>query len=136
MENRMISPDTIRKFIYGGKAHFTLHSMRSKRAFSYNIIKKKDADLFFVSFNAPEADEPLYLGYIKNDELRLTQKSALQSHDYPVTAINYLLQSLYTNHMNPNFIFLHECRCGVCGRPLTDNTSISCGIGPVCREKI
>lgn len=53
-------------------------------------------------------------------------------------AIAWLLRQVEKqnfDYINANVELMHFGKCVICGKPLTDATSIEIGIGPVCRGK-
>lgn len=119
----------ISSFIRGGNATFTIKSLTSCAHYTYNIRKKSGSNIYFITTNNN------YLGYLKDNEVRLTAKSNFDATSPEVVAIRFLLSNLAAGHINKNLAFYHEGRCCVCGRPLTDPASIERGIGPTCMAK-
>jgi len=122
-------------FIYAGKAIVTLESAKTGKHYTYRITKAKDKDIYFVGvLSGGNNDESYsYLGLLADDQFRSTAKS-----QYSPDAPCYQAFLYFIKHINgtaKNLNVYHSCKCGRCGRTLTDPTSITIGLGPTCRSK-
>tara|TARA_Y100000310_G_scaffold221651_1_gene223263 strand:+ start:97 stop:558 length:462 start_codon:yes stop_codon:yes gene_type:complete len=149
MSARITEIEDIISFLLGGKAIFTLKSVRTGRHFTYKVSRAK-------SRNEGAANEPLrwfvnlltgpdntgdytYIGLLEQGDrgcfrFRLTRASKLAQDAAPVAGFAWLMQQLVNENAAAleQVEFWHEGRCCRCGRRLTDPTSIETGIGPVC----
>ena len=122
-----------REFILAGDALFTLRSLRTGAHFTFKVQKARDAERWFVKLLvAPE--EFKYMGTIDGSPLRfrLTGKSQHEPESTPVRAFKYAFGWLCENVIPSELEVKHSGKCGRCGRPLTNPTSIDRGIGPEC----
>ncbi len=133
MEHKMTDTEAIRKFIYGGKAVFTIRSQTSGKHWSFSIRETKKKDGFFV-FGLGYQQEFSYMGLIKHDRYHITANSQYSSDNERHLIIAHLLEYIRRGALHKKFEFFHEGKCGVCGRPLTDPESIERGLGPVCAK--
>jgi len=135
--------EQIKTFIRGGKATFTLESIKTGKHYTFraNKVEKDDggAVIFVSLLTAPE--EYNYLGTIFVDaDGGMVYRATAKSPDNPKlhAVVKFLLGNLNfdTDMESRGMIFRHEGTCCRCGRPLTTPESIDAGIGPVCREKM
>lgn len=133
MQDHPLIHTSVRQFVFGGHATFTIRSKRTLTRYTYKVSVCQNHDrLFFVSLlTAPDAYT--YIGVIDHSlhtpSFRLTGKSKFGGETLPVKAIHYLLKHL---EGAPDLEFFHAGACCRCGRELTDPESIDRGIGPVC----
>lgn len=138
---RITDPAIALSFVTAGKSTFTVRSLKTGAHLTFKVKKSKkptgpshfvtardDAD-GFGSFS--------YLGVLWNGADFNHGVRSLLPHDgvYANTA-RWLFDHLKRNELPAKVEFWHEGRCGRCGRPLTDPTSISSGLGPECRSKM
>jgi len=126
-------------FILAGKAILTITNSANGNHFTYKVKRiRKDSDAYYVSV-AHNYDEYHYTAVLMKIkgvwELRNAKNPKILLSP-SCKAFKYLVDN-YINSYKPhaNLIIQHEGRCGRCGRPLTDPTSISIGLGPECRSK-
>lgn len=119
--------EKVLSFIRAGNATFTLHSDRTGKHYTYKVRKKKDQDnIHFVSVSAGTLFN--YIGSIWQG-----WKFKAKSGGDSVLGFDYFWRWMIERNQIPQGItFYHEGRCGKCGRPLTDPTSIERGLGPDC----
>jgi hypothetical protein len=127
---------SLKEFILGGKAIFTLESIKTNRRYTYKIKKSKDNKIYFVSYLYGN-DNMLnyrYLANMDNDlNFKLTQKSPYKLDSFPVAAVKFFIDIVKKNIPIPNGLNVyHSIYCSKCGRLLTDPASIKSGIGPIC----
>lgn len=127
---QMTNTVEIKKFIYGGKAYFSITSDTSGNSFNFLIKKLKDNDVFYVYAITEEGR--LYIGHIIAEQF----KCKLPPNASPTLwqPILFLLRGIQKGSLHPKMAFFHKGKCGVCGRPLTDPASIDRGIGPICAK--
>lgn len=80
-----------------------------------------------------------YIGMLEGGKVRLTAKSRLKHDSQPYRILSRVLACYWTGEqakiMAAGWRVLHEGRCCVCGRPLTNPGSIEAGIGPKCSSR-
>jgi hypothetical protein len=127
------------KWLFAGRAIFTVRNSKTGNRFTYSISKnKKDEKLFWVAvLRGPDnTSDYTPLGrivnndsggtYLRNRSSRIGEDA--QSHK----VFAWFFQQLSAGTL-PDFIEIwHAGRCGRCGRLLTVPESISRGIGPEC----
>jgi len=130
--------DEVRRFCFGGHAHFTLESKISGQHYTFEISKREFSgkECWFAAVMT-NGDQYTYLGMlISKCTLRFTAKSRLTEDAPAVKALCWFLRALEAGIIPDSVTVYHSGKCGCCGRELTDPESIRCGIGPVCREKV
>jgi len=148
LENGLLKdPDNIRDFVFGGHAEFTLHSLKTDKHFTYQIIdnwEEPTHPLKFVFFLAGSNNENdwSYLGSIrrfantpdKKASFLLTKKSP-SKETLVIKAFEWFIRQLNKNTIDGDQLeFMHSGKCSACGRKLTTPESIRTGLGPVCRS--
>jgi len=141
----------ILNFMLAGSATMTLQAPSGKH-YTYKVKQAKTrpddpahAPLrWFVNLlSGPDnTSDFTYIGLLENTQrrgdvmrFRLTRASCLGSEAMPVVWFRRLIEAIVAEdaaRLSRGAVF-HEGRCGKCNRKLTDPTSISLGIGPVCR---
>lgn len=148
-ENGLLTdPDNIRDFIFGGKAEFTLHSLKTDKHFSYRIIdnwEEPDSPLKFVFFLSGSDNENdwKYLGsarrFIKSPNINISFMLTKKSPDLKmpvIKAFSWFIYMLNKNKISNDIEFMHTGKCSACGRKLTTPESIRIGMGPVCAGRL
>jgi hypothetical protein len=135
----LTEPESVKRFILGGNATFTLVSASTGKRFTFKM-RKPEGKPTFVSLLTGSCNESdySYLGTMFNGStaVRHTRGSKVAADAPSAKALAWFLKNLLTaNYVSPMMEFWHEGRCGMCGRKLTDPESIARGIGPVCADK-
>lgn len=146
MVGRLTSWDAIRVFIFGGKATFTIRSLKTQARFTYKVtaLKGKPKDnlnaVHFVNLlRGPDNESDFaYMGCIlDHDVFRTGQKSRVSEKALSMIAWRWLFdRQIKGGEMPSNLEVWHEGRCGRCGRKLTVPESISTGFGPECAGRL
>lgn len=125
--------DRVERFIYAGRAMFTLKSRKTGRDFTYKLTK--GTHYVFVSVESG--------GYMKWQNVGRFKPYQLPKVDLPSVATSFKSLLWFLHALNDRrtdlldqIEFKHLGKCGRCGRPLTDSESIDRGIGPDCWEKM
>jgi hypothetical protein len=128
--------DEVRRFCFGGHAHFTLESRVSGQHYTFEISRKEYGQKeFWFAAVMTNGDQYTYIGQIEAQRnIKLTAKSRLSANAPAVKALGWFLRMLAADKIPDSVVVYHSGRCGCCGRELTDPESVRCGIGPVCRE--
>lgn len=136
---RMTDPREIEKFLFAGRAVFTLASARTGTRFTYKLRGKKDDPSVFYLDVLSAPDLYRFAGVVTNDG----SPAFVYKHSFgkgligatapSVQAFTWFLKHLQdSNDLHPQLEFWHEGRCGKCGRALTVPESIATGLGPEC----
>jgi len=130
------------QFLQGGKATFTLQSLRTSVHFTYRMNESEDGKCFFVSVltgpdNTSRASYS-YLGYIsaESGEFRSSRKSRIAASDKRFVAFDWSYRALSAGKLPGTLEVWHEGRCCRCGRALTVPESVASGLGPECAERV
>jgi hypothetical protein len=128
--------DEVRRFCFGGHAHFTLESRVSGQHYTFEISRKEYGQKeFWFAAVMTNGDQYTYIGQIEAQRnIKFTVKSRLKVDALSVKALWWFLRNLAEGTIPNSVVVYHSGRCGCCGRELTDPESVRCGIGPVCRE--
>ena len=126
-------------FFLGGKATFTVYGPAGHYTFRINQAKSKD--IFFCSLlSGPDNQNDYnYVGVYQSGRGRviLTRASKITEEATSLKALNWALGRLFDRKPFPaGYGVMHEGKCCVCAKPLTDPLSIDLGVGPICREKM
>lgn len=128
------------RFVFAGRAVFTLVSKASGTRFTYRVRAGRDDDRFFVEvLTGP--DTYTFLGTIFGAGTRDVRyfhgkRSAIGPAAPSAQAFKWFAGILLGQNRVPSTVeFWHAGSCGRCGRELTDPASIETGLGPVCAEK-
>jgi len=146
-DHRFQTLQDAKAFAMAGNAIITLQSLRSGQHFTYKITspsaEKQEAKgytpeaVWFVKLlTSGSADEGefTYIGMIKPQAgFFLTRASRVRPENPCVKAFRFFMES---QELHSELVIRHECRCGRCGRTLTEPESIDSGYGPECREKL
>lgn len=133
----------IDKFIFGGRCDFCIVQDNNKPdsafKFRYYMKKGKFKDCYLVSGSKNSSASKLeYLGCIKVEgDGRYTCKQAEKISDdgeYLLKGLLWVLEHI--KELPDRVHIVHNGKCSVCGRTLTDELSVSRGIGPTCMAKL
>ena len=137
--HELIDQEAIFDYIHGGNAIVTLESdtgvHRTYRFFK-GFNSKFDKALFVKVMAENGVFE--YVGMIKNNHFRLTQKSAFPFDSPEVRGVYYILKLMLQpgGYHDDRMRLYHSGVCSVCGRKLTSPKSIITGMGKECRRKL
>ena len=129
---------TATRFMFAGKATFTLRSLKSGTRFTYRISASEDGAVHFVALlSGPDNSEDYqYLGIIRRGVYWHGKKSRVAADAPSVRAFDWTWRALASGHLPTTVEIWHAGACGRCGRPLTVPESIAAGFGPECINKI
>ena len=135
---QLIGRNAVEQFIFGGKATFTVESVKTENAFTYRVDASDTPGLFFVKLLAGPDNESnyVYLGTFRNGRYQHGKKSSVSPTAKSVLAIEYFSRALAQPEMPSTLRIWHEGRCAHCQRKLTVPESIATGYGPDCSEKL
>ena len=132
----LLDSNDVKNFLVAGNATITLESVKTRNKYTYKINKKDDnrGDLWFVKLMLnPNKFE--YIGFFKDNlEFKTSSKSKVREDSKSFLAIKFLLNRI--DNIPENLNIYHSCKCGRCGRILTNPESIKNGIGHECHKKI
>ena len=132
-------------FFFGGKAIFTVESLKSGEHKTFKIQQTKanprfPTQSFMLSLLTGPCNETAYeyIGIVDEStgNLRLTKASRRNEGSPDVLTFRWLMKHLFTDKVLTNAKVHHEGKCGCCGRKLTVPESITRGIGPECWSRI
>lgn len=132
---RLTNPETIKNFLYGGRAIFSLRSQTSGEHWTFRVTRKDTKSPYFVSLLV-DGQNYMYLGYIRDNQYGTSTKSCRKRGHHSHKAFIFLLNNLAAGRLHSKLEFWHEGQCARCGKPLTDPASIERGFGPTCFSKI
>ena len=125
-------------YILAGRA--TFHVKTAKGLYHYKVNRKEsrgDGGLVWFIYASLNNEDWKYLGMItSNMRYMLTAKSEWAEADPIALAFGYLWK-LAVNEEDSKLISVeHNGICSKCGRELSDEESVSLGIGPTCRKNL
>ena len=142
LKGRLESWDAIRKFIFAGKATFTIRSKKTGARFTYKITKLKKVTMgnantvhFVTLLRGPDNESDFaYMGCILDMAVfKRTGKSKVSEDAASFKAFRWVFDQMRADKpMRPELEVWHEAKCGRCGRKLTVPESVASGIGPEC----
>lgn len=139
LDNEVLSG--VLTYVFGGKAEFCILQEPASK-FWFSIRKSKYKGVYFISGSSESARKLKYLGtmtcYDNNGQMYpLRYKLAKDADDKSDYLMNGLMRVLERgDNQNPKVHIIHNGRCSVCGRLLTDDESVKMGVGPTCIKKI
>ena len=133
MSERITNKQDIERFVFAGKAHFTIRSRKTGTRFTFKVSASDDGKCYFVKvLNGPDNYRNYqYMGMIfvpKLEALRWTKKSKVSKDAPSFKAAAFF----FSNIGHSSVEFFHEGKCGRCNKKLTVPESIQTGLGPVC----
>lgn len=136
--HRLVGAENIKNYCMGGNAIVTLTSPTGVH-YTYYIRapwmddKDKFADDVRFVYALGSENSWHYIGglYDHGTLFRATRSTTVSGRSPVFKGVKYLVQMMNQDFETP-MILQHEGCCGVCGRRLTDPTSIERGIGPKC----
>lgn len=141
MSGMKLTNEEATRFIFAGKAVFTLRSVETGNRFTYkmNAAKGDDGkfkpDFHFAKMNVAGSFD--YAGCVRDRKTFFqTKKSKVPANHQGLAALEYVLRHLADDSLDGRVEVWHEGRCGKCGKPLTVPESIRSGIGPECAKTI
>lgn len=132
--------ESIKKFIKGGLAIFTIRNEKTGNRFTYKFKRNdKNPSVYWVYMlcMAQEDDTKNYkfLGGFSEEKKFINSPKAQIKNTIGVKAIDWFCRHLYKEDFPPELKIYHLSHCGRCGRPLTTPDSIISGFGPDCMKK-
>lgn len=134
------STENVTKFIIGGKANFTVKSLKTNDHLIYKVTKAKDdPNKYFVSIDY-HYDKFMCIGLLFSDDAKqkFTFRKAKKFSDdtKSVIVFDWIVTKFLNNKIGSNQVeFYHHGKCARCGRKLTTPHSIEIGIGPECLKR-
>lgn len=142
MAGELKTKDDIERFVFAGKAIFTIRNMDTGNRFTFRMMKVKDADVYFISVltGSDNYSSYSYFGTIfdKKRFVYNVKKSKLDKdnpkHVMAAKTFQWFFDTLIstTKEFPKQVQIWHEGVCGKCGKKLTVPDSIIIGLGPVC----
>lgn len=138
-EGKFVNAQDAVKFMYAGRAVFTLVSVRTGIRYTYKIktgtVNNKPTPVLFVHvLSGPDNTHSYsYIGYIKRDRLgELLSGNKGHGDALSFKALAWAMRKLSQGKIPQDLEIYHVGKCGACGRALTVPESIQTGLGPVC----
>jgi hypothetical protein len=138
----IMNRDAIRKFLFAGRAVFTITSTKTGTSFTYRFSEPSAPanegaikPIFAAVLTGPDNQRDYtYMGILNaNTGVVLPTRASKVAEDAP----SYRALNWYLAHLGDTRVeFRHEGRCGRCGRALTVPSSIDSGLGPECASKL
>lgn len=129
----------IRTYVLGGNAVVTLLSPTGVHH-TYAFRHPKHAEDFpsgVMFVYVLVADNVWkYVGMLKDKRLFFTRSSRYAKASPIFKGAKYIVRMMYDTSLITSMRIFHEGVCSVCGRVLTNPTSIEIGIGPRCRKRV
>lgn len=123
-----------KRFVFGGKAIFTIVSKATGVRFTFELRKAKNSSAYWVFLfqGRDNTTDYRYIGAFVNERYRPKNvNSDAKSH----RAIGWFLDKVISGRLPDSLELWHFGKCGVCARRLTVPESIKSGIGPECAKK-
>jgi len=131
------------QFMLAGKAILTAQSLKSKKHYTYKILKAKGAIgncfLVFVLTGPDNSNDYTYMGMFNHDDGKgvfRTTKSRIAADAKSFLAFNWIYKKLKSGGLPAGLYLQHAGKCGRCGRKLTHPDSLETGIGPECAGRL
>lgn len=129
------------KLCMAGKAILTAKSKLTGVSFTFKFKLNRPKTLAWVSvLSGPDnQNDYTYVGVLKDGMYGHSQKSDYPTDAPSVKALRYIFTTLSKNDfpkLDSTVEFWHAGYCAVCGKLLTDATSIQLGVGPKCKTRI
>ena len=132
--------EAIRTFVLGGKATFTLRSLKTGTRFTYRVQVIDGGEIAFVSLLTGSDNEAnySYFANIRPRNLSYWHGKKAKVHEGALgpQAFAWFWSKLQRRSPMPELEFWHSGACARCGRRLTVPSSIASGFGPECATKI
>jgi|SRR5215207_1363786 len=133
--------DDIKKFIFGGRATFTLRSKKTMTRFTFRMQRPEDHDIdsdfrFVQVLTGPDNESNFsYLGTWGKYGYRHGKKSTINPESPSSLAIEWFARCVEAEYLPHNLEVWHEGRCAACNRKLTVPKSLKRGFGPDCAQR-
>lgn len=134
MTNLITCAVDAKKFVFGGKAIFTIVSKATGARFTFELRKAKSSSAYWVYLfqGRDNTSDYRYIGAFVNERYRPKDVgSNAKSHQ----AIAWFLNKVVNGRLPDNLELWHFGKCGICARRLTVPESIKSGIGPECAKR-
>lgn len=128
------NPETLKEYLYAGKAEFTILNKDTHNRITLQFKKKQDADLYFVMV---KDGDKRFAGTIFNKNwFNRGHKSQFAADSKEIKIIQWFVRNQNKlDHYNSVELY-HNNRCAKCGKKLTVPESISVGLGAECAKSL
>lgn len=138
---KLTESKVIYNYIMGGRGIVKLEAPSGNHHY-YLFQKPADREAFpddvlFV-YAVHDFKKKFYIGMIEEGKFRLTRNSRFLGDTDIVKGAQYIVAMAHNQKLvdeTPMSLY-HMGVCARCGRELTSNISVSCGIGPKCMRKL
>lgn len=138
--NCSMSEATLRPYVLGGKAIFTLYSSKTNLRHTFRIKRGKNETWYQIQrlFGEDNTRDYRVLGVFRIDESGMLCTKYNESNAAQLQ-IDYFLRVLYDRNrplLWPSTMYCYPSkRCARCGRLLTTPESVMTGFGPKCKGR-
>jgi len=135
MQMQITCPEDAKRFVFGGKAVFTIVSKKTRKRFTFQLHKAKESNAYWVYLfqGRDNTTDYRYIGAFVN--LSTYKQKDIESCAKSHQAIAWFLEKLIKGELPRSLELWHSGKCGICNRRLTVPESIKSGIGPECAKK-
>lgn len=141
MSSLIADKESIRAFLLGGKAIFTIENRETKARFTFKVNQKKNGDIYWVSLlnGADNTKDYRFFGTLFPTVPLFKHSAAgkITAEAPSAKAFKWFFDRLNdTKAFPPQFEFHHAGRCAKCSRLLTVTDSLRRGFGPDCAQML
>ena len=149
---QLTTPEALYTYIKGGHGKLTVISLNTDQRFMYRFSRlKEDQDrrgkellnrpIFVCLVTGRDFDKWPFIGtcWLKPDQriqFNSARKNAANVPSRALVAFGFLVSLVIRQKLPSKIEIWHEGKCCICGRELTDPTSVAQGYGPVCADKL
>ena len=142
MAGVLIDKDKMERFIFAGKAIFTIRNNDTGNRFTFRVIhpKRIKDDIYFVSVLTGGDNNSMYSFFgtiFDKTRFKVSAKAKIGLDSQSIKVFQWFWKVLLSDQPFPKQIQIwHEGVCGKCGKKLTVPESVDIGLGPVCARSV
>lgn len=140
MAGQLIDKSKMERFLFAGKAIFTIRNNDTGNRFTYRVLRPKRItdDVYFVSVLTGSDNNSSYTFFgtiFDKTTFKISKKTKIGMDSMSIKAFMWFWKTLLSNQPFPPQVQIwHEGLCGKCGKKLTVPESVDIGLGPVCAK--